>query len=313
MKFLLVHAHLEQKSFNSALTNHAVVVLREAGHEVCVSNLYEMNFNPVSSRENFTTVADADFFKQQREEAYATDNDGFAPEVLTELEKVEWCDVLIFQFPLWWFSVPAILKGWVDRVFAYKRVYARGHLYSEGAFAGKKALISVTTGGPETNYSPLGMNGEMDKILFPIQHGMLAFVGFDVLPPFLSYSVAHISDAERQEMLDAWADRLRTVATTEPLGWAPKITEVDETGQDILPRFLTHFTIITEPPADVLQAENAMTARLKAQSILQSLHLAEDRRQGWLTLRAASLEDVERILQSLPVYPYLQFETTRLK
>ena len=41
-----------------------------------------------------------------------------APELQAEMDKVTWCDALVFQFPLWWLGRPAILKGWVDRVFA---------------------------------------------------------------------------------------------------------------------------------------------------------------------------------------------------
>jgi NAD(P)H dehydrogenase (quinone) len=60
-------------------------------------------------------------FKQKR--AHATEHDGFAGELLTEMESLEWCDGLIFSFPLWWFGMPAILKGCVDRVFAYGHIY----------------------------------------------------------------------------------------------------------------------------------------------------------------------------------------------
>ena len=42
------------------------------------------------------------------------------------MDKLAWCEVLIFQFPLWWLGLPAILKGWVDRVFAVGRAYGGG-------------------------------------------------------------------------------------------------------------------------------------------------------------------------------------------
>ena len=60
------------------------------------------------------------FFKQQQEELYADEHLGFAPEIEAEIQKLERCDLLVFSFPLWWFGLPAILKGWVDRVFAYR-------------------------------------------------------------------------------------------------------------------------------------------------------------------------------------------------
>ena len=190
MKFLIVHAHAEPKSFNGALTRRAKEVLVAAGHEAIVSDLYAMQFNPVSDRRNFTNQKDPDYFKQQVEERHATEVDGFAVDIKAELEKLEECDVLIFQFPLWWFGLPAILKGWVDKVFAMGRIYSGGKFYDNGVLKGKKAMLSVTIGGGETMYSQTGLNGDINQILFPINHGIFRFVGFDVLPPFIVWSTS---------------------------------------------------------------------------------------------------------------------------
>ena len=88
---------------------------------MATSDLYRMRFNPVSDRRNFTTVKDADCLKLQVEEAWASESGGFAPDIEAELRKLEACDLLILQFPLWWFGLPAIMKGWVDRVLAMGR------------------------------------------------------------------------------------------------------------------------------------------------------------------------------------------------
>ena len=64
--------------------------------------------------------------------------------------------MMIWQFPLWWFSVPAILNGWIDRVFAMGRVYGQDRIYQNGVFKGKKALLSFTTGGAAADYKPDG-------------------------------------------------------------------------------------------------------------------------------------------------------------
>lgn len=217
MKVLIVHAHPEPQSFNGALTRRAVEVLTAAGHEVQVSDLYAMNFNPVSDRRNFTTVKNAGFYHPQTEELHATENHGFAPDLEAEMQKVEWCDTLIFQFPLWWFGVPAILKGWVDRVFAMGRAYGAGRMYDTGIFKGKRAIASLTTGGPEEVYVEGGFTGDINVLLKPILRGMFAFTGFTVLPPFIAYAAARVSDAERAAYLDAWAERLNTIETTEPM------------------------------------------------------------------------------------------------
>jgi NAD(P)H dehydrogenase (quinone) len=126
MNILIVHAHHEPNSFSSALKDRAVATLTKLGHHVEVSDLYAMGFNPVSDRRNFTMVANPAYLKQQREETYAAEHDGFAPELVAEMEKVLHADLLIFNFPLWWFGMPAALKGWVDRVFAYGKMYGAG-------------------------------------------------------------------------------------------------------------------------------------------------------------------------------------------
>ena len=147
MNVLLVLAHPERLSFNGAMFDVAQTTLENAGHTVVTSDLYRMGFDPVSSRHNFTSVHNPDYLKIQAEEQLASETDGFADEVEAEIAKVEAADLMIWQFPLWWFGLPAILKGWVDRVFAMGRAYGNGHIYETGKFKGKRALLSLTTGG----------------------------------------------------------------------------------------------------------------------------------------------------------------------
>ncbi len=230
MNVLIVHAHEEPKSFNGAMRDMAVSALREYGHTVEVSDLYAMRFNPVGGKHDFTALADPDYFKYGVEQTKATEARTFAADVVAEQEKLFHADFLIFQFPLWWFGLPAILKGWVDRVFAAGLTYGGGRWYSNGVFRGKRALLSLTTGGSPNIYSPRGLNGDMDALLFPIQHGMLYFVGFDVLPPFVAWAVARGTLDQRQEYLRAYAERLRGWQTTTPLAF-PTLDQYDESLQ----------------------------------------------------------------------------------
>jgi NAD(P)H dehydrogenase (quinone) len=211
MNIFIVYFHPEPKSFNSALLDTAVSTLTTAGHAVQVSNLYEMNFNPVSGRQNFTTIHDPDYFKQQLEEIHATEVQGFAEDIAREQDKLTWCDLMIWQFPLWWFGLPAPLKGWVDRVFAMGKTYGNGRFYRDGIFKGKKALLSLTTGGPREAYLHDGFNGDIMAILRPIQRGMLEFVGFSVLAPHIVWGPAHISNEERRLLLNRYTKRLQTI------------------------------------------------------------------------------------------------------
>ncbi len=230
MNVLIVYAHEEPKSFNGAMRDTAVRVLRETGHTVEVSDLYVMRFNPVGGKHDFTTLTDPDYFKYGVEQTKASEAKTFAADVAAEQEKLLRADLLIFQFPLWWFGLPAIMKGWVDRVFAAGLTYGGGRWYSNGVFKRKRAMVSLTTGGGPTIYSPTGLNGEMDSLLFPIQHGMFYFLGFDVLPPFVAWSVARSSQEQREEYLRAYAERLRNWRTSETIHF-PSLEEYDETMQ----------------------------------------------------------------------------------
>jgi NAD(P)H dehydrogenase (quinone) len=217
MKAFIVFAHVEPRSFNGALFRAARDTLRAAGHEVAVSDLCAMKFDPVSDRRNFTSVKDPDFFKQQTEEMHATEVHGFAPDLEAELRKMEACDLMIWQFPLWWFGLPAILKGWVDRVFAMGRTYGGEHFYENGVFKGKRAVLSLTTGGPEEVYQKGGWNGDIQAVLRPIQRGMLRFTGWDVLPPHIAYAPVRLSEEQRQAVLAAWTARLRSIDREQPI------------------------------------------------------------------------------------------------
>lgn len=228
MRVFIVHAHPEPKSFNGAMTRAACEALRAAGHDVALSDLYAMGFNPVSDRRNFTTVRDPDSYRQQAEEAYAAIHDGFAPDLQAEMDKLFWCDALILQFPLWWFGLPAILKGWIDRVFASGgRIYGGGKWYDRGVFAGKRAMCSVTIGGPQPIYSDGGLNGPIAAILFPINHGMLYFTGFTVIEPFLVHAPARIAGAERAAYLAGYRERVLGLAAAPTIPY-PKLADFDE-------------------------------------------------------------------------------------
>ena len=218
LKALVVLALPERRSFNGAMADVAVETLRGLGHHVAFSDLYRIDFDPVSDRRNFASMKNPDYFKQQVEEDHATEAGGFALDVEAEIAKLEAADLMIWQFPLWWFSVPGILKGWVDKVFVFNRIYGRDRFYDKGLFRGKRALLSLTTGGSgEAAYQPGGFNGDINGVLRPIQRGMLEFVGFDVLKPQIVHGPAQATEEERKAHLAAWRDRLTQIAQEEPI------------------------------------------------------------------------------------------------
>ncbi|MFI0980173.1 NAD(P)H-dependent oxidoreductase [Streptomyces sp. NPDC021093] len=226
MKTLIVHAHPEPKSLNSSLKDLAVSTLEAAGHEVRVSDLYAMNWKAVVDAADYGPEA-SDPLKVARDSGRALTAGTLTPDVVAEQEKLLWADTVIFQFPLWWYTMPAILKGWVDRVFTHRFAYGvgehsatkYGERFGEGTLAGRRALLSVTVGGPESHYSERGINGPIDDVLFPIQHGILYHPGIEVLPPFVLYSADRTTDADFPDVAKAWEQRLLTLETTEPIAY----------------------------------------------------------------------------------------------
>ncbi|HXV25586.1 MAG TPA: NAD(P)H-dependent oxidoreductase [Alphaproteobacteria bacterium] len=227
MRVFIVHAHHEPTSFNGAMTREATAALTAAGHEVIVSDLYAMGFNPVSDRRNFITVKDPNRLRQQVEEVHASEHHGYVPELQGEMDKLAWCDTLILQFPMWWFGMPAILKGWFDRVFAVGRAYGGGRWFDRGVFVGKRAMCSMTLGGWAAAFSEHGINGPVSAILFPIHHGILAFTGFAVVEPFVVFGPARISQEERRAELVRYRERVLGLASAPAIA-TPNTRDYDE-------------------------------------------------------------------------------------
>ena len=70
-----------------------------------------MNFNPVASKADFQARRFPERLQYDREQKFAVENDALAADISAELEWLTWCDHLVLQFPLYWFSMPAIMKG----------------------------------------------------------------------------------------------------------------------------------------------------------------------------------------------------------
>jgi NAD(P)H dehydrogenase (quinone) len=236
MRFLIIHAHPDPASFNAALTGQALAELTRLGHEVEVSDLYAMNFQAVAGSADFPNGRRRnDRFRLQEEQLEAGSD--LTPDILAEQAKLERADGVVLQFPIWWFSMPAIMRGWVDRVMTMGWAYGGSHgIYDKAGLRGRRAMLSVTTGGPESMWTDTGVNGRMEDILYPINHGILAFLGFEILPPFVAWQPARVPAEVRQAYLDAYAARLRRFSDDLPIPY-PTVDMFDETWR-LKPRHL---------------------------------------------------------------------------
>ncbi|XP_018867289.1 NAD(P)H dehydrogenase [quinone] 1 isoform X1 [Gorilla gorilla gorilla] len=248
---LIVLAHSERTSFNYAMKEAAAAALKKKGWEVVESDLYAMNFNPIISRKDITgKLKDPANFQYPAESVLAYKEGHLSPDIVAEQKKLEAADLVIFQgkrrlsswltkenndlfpqsanspggmgkFPLQWFGVPAILKGWFERVFIGEFAYTYAAMYDKGPFRSKKAVLSITTGGSGSMYSLQGIHGDMNVILWPIQSGILHFCGFQVLEPQLTYSIGHTPADARIQILEGWKKRLENIWDETPLYFAP--------------------------------------------------------------------------------------------
>jgi NAD(P)H dehydrogenase (quinone) len=219
---LVVSAHPERTAVTRQLADLSVKALQLQGHEVVQSDLYGMAWKAVYDEHDFPVRADPSRLSFIAESGHAYLNGLQTPDVASEQRKLLSADAVVFHFPLWWFGMPAILKGWIDRVFAYGLAYGyrcagNRYRYGDGAFKGKRALLSVAVGGPEEDYSPRGINGPLEQLLFPITHGTLFFAGFDVLPTFAVYGVGKTGTEGIAAAKSAWKSRLEHLFEEEPI------------------------------------------------------------------------------------------------
>lgn len=140
MKALIIYAHPRKESFSHALLKQVQHTLCEKGLEVEVRDLYQLNFQPVLAAEDTIHVEEGKFVRNQ---------EIFPPDVLVEQEKILESDLLIYVFPIWWNGMPAILKGYIDRVFQHGFAYSFESDEPKKRFAGKKAIFLTPTGQPQ--------------------------------------------------------------------------------------------------------------------------------------------------------------------
>lgn len=227
MNVLIVHAHPEPKSFTAALRDQAVETLQAQGHRVQVSDLYAMNWNPVARAEDFGVRENPEYLVYALEQRRNCKEQTLAGDIRQELDKLLWADLLILNFPIYWFSTPAILKGWIDRVLVSGVCYGGKRFYDQGGLRGKKALVTVTLGGREHMFGEGAIHGPLQDMLRPLLQGTLAYIGLEVLTPFVGWHVPYISAEARQDFLLGYRQRLEHIEADEPMEY-PSLSQFDD-------------------------------------------------------------------------------------
>ncbi len=130
MNCLVIHAHPDPESFNTALRERAVASLDRAGHRVEVIDLYGTGYNPAMS--------------EQEHIDYYTNGVAHPDAVVAaHIEQLKRAQMLVFVYPTWWSGLPAIMKGWLDRTFLPEVAFTLGD-ETDGKAEVRPNLTNVT-------------------------------------------------------------------------------------------------------------------------------------------------------------------------
>ena len=193
MHILAVFAHPSPRCFNRDILGAVRGTAAAKGHEFTVRDLYAEGFNPVLSEEDLESF-----------------NRGIVPgDIQNMQDAVTAADIVAIIHPIWWFGIPAILKGWIERVFAYGFAYGHDSRGVKPLLFGKKAIIVNTAGAAEGPvYDATGFKDAMIKLT---DQGIYNFVGLDIILRRIFYEVSAASDAQRRDMLDLLRNDLQKV------------------------------------------------------------------------------------------------------
>lgn len=182
MKHLIVYAHLNPSSFCHAILECVIDRSHRKGHELVVRDLYALGFDPVLSAADFSSV-----------------RLGVTPaDIATEQAHVAWAELITIIYPVWWTGLPAILKGYIDRVFLRGFAYDPGPGGVRGLLGGRRALLICTAGTPNSIYDASGMS---EAMRLTASTGIFEFCDIEVIAQRMLGGVPAVDDAARRTML----------------------------------------------------------------------------------------------------------------
>ena len=207
MKAHLIFIHPNVDSFNGALRNTAIRSLQEQDWEVSVSDLCQIQFKASADDKDFTKLSQPDYFDIQQEQFVALKNGTFTKDIKHEHQLLTQADLIIFQFPLWWYSMPALMKGYIDRVFSYGFAYGKDGVFLRG----KHVLVSTSTGAPKAAWNS-DQRGSIEDILHHLLIGTFGLCGLKVIPPAIAYGAKRMSSVDRQNYIDQYTKKIKAIA-----------------------------------------------------------------------------------------------------
>ena len=162
MRHLIIYAHPNENSLNHHLLNTIVESLQSRNQEIMVRDLYKIGFDPVLSLTDM---------QEQRMGKVSED-------VKIEQEYISWAEQITFIYPIWWTGLPAMMKGYIDRVFSYGFAYRYDQGIQKGLLKGKKTVIINTHGKSHEEYEKTGMD---KALILTSDNGIFIYSGLEII------------------------------------------------------------------------------------------------------------------------------------
>ncbi|EHT04845.1 hypothetical protein HMPREF9694_05590 [Klebsiella michiganensis] len=182
MKYCVIYAHPNPSSFSHAIKQRVVEIIESHEDTYELIDLYQDNFNPVLNSDDFI----------------ALQNGKVLPEVEQYQQQVANADHLIFIYPIWWYGQPAILKGWIDRVFSWGFAYRDDENGFTPLLTDKKATLLLPLGSSKKILEQYDMLRFIDNMII----GTLNLVGISSVNYQPFYGLPSLTDEQRRELLE---------------------------------------------------------------------------------------------------------------
>jgi NAD(P)H dehydrogenase (quinone) len=181
---LVVFAHPRRDSYTGAVLDAFVAGLAEAGHVAEIADLYRENFESRLQPEDYAQLRGAEM----------------PADVRREQARMDAADALALVFPVWWWSFPAVLKGWIDRVFSEGWAYRFEPGLSRGLLRDRPTLLIGVAGSRESTYRKYGYGEAMRA---QIDVGILGYCGIRDVDTKIFYDVDQRPEARAQYLDEA--------------------------------------------------------------------------------------------------------------
>lgn len=182
-RHLIIYAHPSERSFSNRLKDRLIEESGRKGWQPHVRDLYQMNFNPVLSPNDLQQLKSGNI----------------PADIAHEQQLLQQSEYVTFIFPLWWATYPAIMKGYIDRVFSYGFAYKAGANGIEGQLKGKKVLLFTSMGNSLEPYEEKGL---FEAFRQTLGHEIFTYCGMEIIHHQFFPQITETSVAEREMLVD---------------------------------------------------------------------------------------------------------------